>query len=76
MPVILFSKLGQNSYEAYFPNYISLCKFDEPSFNISQHLDDFQIIGYCSHFVVQNEANIVHKQKFADQDFPWTVFTF
>ena len=27
-----------------------------------EHLYDFQTISYASHFVFQNEANILHKQ--------------
>ena len=43
-------------------------------FQVLQHLNDFQIIGYFGHFVLQIEAKIVQKKIFVDQDFPWGVF--
>ena len=31
-------------------------------FQVLEHLNDFEIIGYVAHFVFQNEAKIVFRQ--------------
>ena len=33
-------------------------------FQVLEHLNDFEIIGYGGHFVIQNEAKILHRQVF------------
>ena len=65
MTDILFSKQGQITVRLTFLAIYLLCKFDKPSCNILvlEHLNDFKIIGYCSHFVFQNKAQILLMQK-------------
>ena len=44
-------------------------------FQVLEHLDDFEIIGYGGHFVFQNETKLLTGKSVAGQDFPWAVFT-
>ena len=39
-------------------------------FQVLQHLNDFQTIGYGSHFVFQNEAKILHRHVFIAINIP------
>ena len=72
MVAILFLKLRQIYIRLAFlfcANLMQLAIFQE-----FEHLNDFQTIGYGSHFVFHYEAKIF--KTFAGQDFPWAVFTF
>ena len=68
----IFSKLDQITIRLTFLAIYILSKIDAPNYNISssQHLNDFEIIVYGGHIVFRNEAKIVHRQMFTEQDFP------
>ena len=45
-------------------------------FQVLEHLNDFEIIGYGGHFVFfKIRANFFSGKTFAGQDFSWSVFT-
>ena len=62
MAAILFSKLGQNYYQANFPTFCNIfCA------NLMNLAAIFQVLQHL------NACKIVHSQTFEDQDFPWAV---
>ena len=69
MAAVLFAKLGQNYYQTSFPSHIYLMKA-AAQFQILQHLDDFQTIGYGGHFVFQNKAKILYRHVFIAVNIP------
>ena len=70
MTAILFSKLGQNDYQANFPSHISFVQIQATIFQDLEHLYDLQILGYGGHFVFQNEAKILHRHVFIAINIP------
>ena len=50
----------------FFANLINLAAI----FQVLQHLNDFQTIGYGGHFVFQNEAKIWHRHVFIAINIP------
>ena len=73
MKATLSFELGQNYYQASFSSHIAFfANLMKPAgiFQDFQHLYDFQTISYGSHFVFQNEAEILQRQIFIDINIP------
>ena len=64
MTAILFSKLGQITIRLNFLALYLLCKLMNLAaiFQVLEHLNDFEMIGYGGHFVFQNKAKIFLRQ--------------
>ena len=64
MAAILFSKLGHMTIRLTFLPYVFCANLMNLTaiFQVLEHLNDFEIIGYGGHFVFQNEVNIFHRQ--------------
>ena len=43
-------------------------------FQVLEHFNDFEIIGYGGYFVFQNEAKIVHRQNICRPELPMGCF--
>ena len=58
MTAILFLKLGQITIRLTFLAIYIFCAYLMNLFQVLEHLNNFQIIGYDSHFVFQNKTKI------------------